>query len=127
MAGETLRDAVERQAAARVRRDEPTFASFLTPRALLQLGGNGLGPPRLPRARRYEVLDIGEQDGRGQSLVRYLGGGAYAIRTAWELADGVWRGVAVELPPELMRAPWWRRLFGGGPRPAPPVERRDLS
>jgi len=125
--GETLRDAVERQAAARVRRDDATFASFLTPQALLQLSGNGLAPPRLPQARRYEILDISEQDGRGESLVRYLAAGAYAVRTTWERADGVWRGVAVELPPELMRAPWWRRLLGRGPRPAPPVKRRDLS
>jgi len=127
LGGDTLREAVERQAEARVRGDDAAFASYMTPQALLQLGGSGLGAPVLPRARAYKLLDIIEHGDLAESVVRYAGGGSYVVRTRWRLIDGVWKGVEAEIPPDSMRAPWWRRLVGRGPRPARPVDRRDLS
>jgi hypothetical protein len=127
LGGEALRDTVGRQADARVRGDDAAFASYMTPQALLQLSGNGLGGPMLPRARMYNILDITDQGSSAESSVRYVGAGSYVIRTRWRLIDGVWKGVEAEVPQDSMRAPWWRRLLRQGPRPAPPVERRDLS
>ncbi|HYM14372.1 MAG TPA: hypothetical protein VEZ14_02305 [Dehalococcoidia bacterium] len=123
-----LRETVERQAAARVAGDEAAFASYLTAQALLQLGGGGRGAPVLPRARRYEILDISDRgDGTADTAVRFEGAGSYVVRTRWESDAGVWRGVEAKVPAESMRTPWWRRLIGQGPRAARTVERRDLS
>jgi hypothetical protein len=111
-----------------VRGDQATFASDISERTLLKLGGGGLGSPVLPHARRYRIVDISDQgDGSGESSVEFVGAGRYVLVTRWRRADGAWRGVDAEIPAESMRAPWWRRMLGQGPKPAPPVERKDLS
>ncbi len=128
LAEETLREAVERISEAWVRGDQATFASYMSERALLKLGGGGLGAPVLPRARRYNIVDISEPgDGSGVSSVGFAGAGSYVLTTRWQRVDGAWRGVDAEIPAESMRTPWWRRMLGQGPKPAPPVERKDLS
>jgi hypothetical protein len=82
----------------------------------------------LPRVNGYDVLDVNDHgDGTGESSVRFTGGGSYLIVTRWQNMDGMWRGVEAEIPPSEMKASWWHKLFGRGPRPARPVERKDLS
>ncbi len=61
MGGEDVRELVEAQARARIADDLAAFASYMTPQAVLQLGGNGAGPRPLPRPRRFDVLDITPQ------------------------------------------------------------------
>ena len=128
MADETLRQAVERLSQAWIRGDQATFASYMSERALLKLGGSGLGSPVLPRARKFKIVDISEQgEGSGESSVEFVGSGSYVLVTRWRQAAGAWKGIDAEIPTESMRAPWWRRMLGQGPKPAPPVERKDLS
>jgi hypothetical protein len=108
---EALRQAVEEQAQARVAGDIAKFASYITPQALLRLHRQG-EPLRAGRGvKRYEVLDITIRGAAGASDVRYDGAGSYVLRTRWERPDGLWRAVMVEMPPELTRAPLWRRLL----------------
>lgn len=126
MGQQSLRETVEAQARARVGQDAATFASYMTPQAVVMLGGNGLGAPRVGRSRRYEIVDITEDGDRGASEVRYRGSGSYAIRTRWRLIDGAWRAVEAEIPRDSVSLPWWRRLLGSSTRPEP-VERRDLQ
>lgn len=128
MADETLRQAVERLSEAWISDDQATFASYMSEQALLKLGGGGRGSPVLPRARKYSVLDISDHgDGTGESSVEFIGSGRYVLVTRWRGSDGVWKGIDAETPADSMRAPWWRRMLGQGPKPAPPVERKDLS
>jgi hypothetical protein len=108
--GETLRDAVEAQAAAHVSGDDAAFASYMTPQALLQLRGNGHARPR-----RFKIIAVDERDGVGQTAVRYAGRGSYVLRQRWERREGVWKTIDARRPPEEMRAPFWRRLFGRAP------------
>lgn len=126
MAQQSLRETVEAQAQARVRQDAAAFASYMTPQAIVTLGGNGLGAPRVGRARRFEVLDIAEDGDRGTSEVRFDGGGSYVIRARWRLTEGAWRAVEAEIPPESVTLSWWRRIFGAKSKPEP-VERRPLQ
>ncbi|MBI5285347.1 MAG: nuclear transport factor 2 family protein [Chloroflexi bacterium] len=128
MAGPTMRETVEAQAQARVDGDAAAFSSYMTPQAVLQLGGNGMGAPALPRARRYEIVDITESVDGGTAIVRYGGRGVcYDVRSIWRLADGLWRAVEAEVPPESVRASWWRRLLGGAPSAPGSAQRKDLS
>ena len=53
-----VRQLVEAQARARVADDAAAFASYMTPQAVLQLGGNGAGRRPLPRPRRFDILDV---------------------------------------------------------------------
>ena len=123
-----MRETVEAQAQARVEGDTAAFASYMTPQAVLQLGGNGLGAPALPRARRYDIIDITETGDGGTALVRYAGRGVrYEVRSSWRLTDGLWRAVEAEVPPGSVQASWWRRLFGGAPSAPGPAQRKDLS
>jgi len=125
---ESLRQAVEAQARARVAGDIATFASYVTPQALLRLHRQGATLRAGPGIRRYEVVDITVQGGAGSSDVRYIGGGSYVLRTRWERPDGLWKAVMVEMPPESVRGSWWRRLLGMERAGTPSVpERRDLS
>ena len=125
---DSLREAVEAQAQARVAGDIATFASYVTPQALLRM--HRLGEPlRAGQGTwRYEVLDITMTGVAGNSDVRYTGSGSYVLRTRWERPDGLWRAVMVEMPPELARGSWWRRVLrlerGSGQPPG--AERRDL-
>lgn len=125
---DTLRDAVEAQAQARIDGDIAAFASYVTPQALLRLHRQG-EPLRAGQGSwKYDVLDITATGGTGTSDVRYKGSGSYVLRTRWERRDGLWRAVMVEMPPELSRGPWWRRLLrlerrSGRP---PAAKRRDL-
>jgi hypothetical protein len=123
-----MRETVEAHAQARVDGDLAAFASYMTPQAVLQLGGNGMGAPALPRARTYVVIDITESGDSRAALVRYVGLGVrYDMRTAWRIDGGLWRAVEAEIPPGSVRASWWRRLLGGAPPIPPPVQRKDLS
>ena len=125
---DSLREAVEAQAQARITGDIATFASYVTPQALLRLHRQG-GPLRAGQGTwRYEILDITASGDTGCSHVRYKGSGSYVLRTRWERPDGLWRAVMVEMPPELSRDSWWRRVLRlerGSAQP-PAAERRDL-
>lgn len=117
MAGETLGQAVERQAAAHVSRDLPAFAAYMTPRALVDLHRH----LRNAEPRRFEVVAVQEEGAGGTSDVRYIGAETYTIRQRWERADGVWRAISAQAlrPP---RASWWRRMLG---LPATPAVRGE--
>jgi hypothetical protein len=110
---ESLRQAVEAQAKARVGGDLATFASFMTPQAVLQLyaveGRNTTATPK-----RFEIVDITATEEAGASVVRYRGGGSYVLHTAWQHRNGVWKAVAARIPTGSVRAPLWRRIFGLG-------------
>lgn len=128
MGGDNVRRLVEEQARARVVDDVAAFASFMTPQAVLQLGGNGAGRRPLPRPRRFEVLDMTPQGDALAASVRFRGAGvAYELRTTWQLVDGVWKAVDARIPAESVHVAWWRRLFGGRTRPPARPARRDLS
>lgn len=105
---DTLRDAVEAQAKAHVAGDIATFASFLTPQALLQLreldGGD--------RPRAFRVVEVEEQEERGVSDVEYRGRTTYVLRQRWQRDGDTWRSVEARRPAESVRVPFWRRLFG---------------
>jgi hypothetical protein len=105
--GETLRQAVEAQAAAHVRGDDAAFASYMTPQALLQLRGNGHVRPR-----RFVVLAVDERDSVGQTAVRYVGRGSYVLRQRWEQRDGLWKTIDARRPAEEMKRPLLQRLLG---------------
>jgi hypothetical protein len=125
---DSLRQAVEAQAQARVVGDIAKFASYMTPQALMRLhrqgeplrGGKGIA--------NYEVLDITMIGLAGSSDVQYSGSGSYVLRTRWERPDGLWRAVMVEMPPDSVRGPWWRRVLHLERRAEGPstAERRDL-
>ena len=124
----SLREAVEAQARARVDDDIATFASYVTPQALLRLHRQG-EPLRAGRGiRKYEILDISASGSVGNSDVEYSGAGSYVLRTRWERRDGLWKAVMIEMPPGLSRGSWWRSMLGlergGGTPPVP--DRRDL-
>ena len=125
---DSLREAVETQARARVEGDIATFASYMTPQALMRLHRQGEPLRAGSGMRRYEILDISAGEMIGNSDVRYSVSGSYVLRTRWERPDGLWKAVMVEMPPELSRGPWWRRVLrlerSGGRRSAP--DRRDL-
>ncbi len=128
MGGEDVRELVEAQARARIADDLAAFASYMTPQAVLQLGGNGAGPRPLPRPRRFDVLDITPQGDAIAAVVRFRGGGvAYEFRTTWQRIDGVWKAVDAIVPAASVRVSWWRRLFGGGAESPGRPARRDLS
>jgi len=118
-----LREAVEGQARARVKHDLAAFASYMTPQAIVQLGRQPAAPRR---SRSFAVVSVAEDGGEGAAEVRFSGGGAYLLRTRWQRIDGRWKVVDATIPAESIRAPWWRRIFGGG-RPEAVPERRDLS
>ena len=123
---ESLRQVVEDQAQARVKGDFATFASYMTPQALLRMHRQGESL-RGRGLRRYEIVDLSVRGAVGDSDVRYSGSGSYVMRTRWECPDGLWKAVMVEMPADSIRSPWWRRMFGLGPRQDPPAaERRDL-
>ena len=128
MGGEDVRRLVEEQARARVADDLAAFASYMTPQAVLQLGGNGAGPRPLPRPRRFDILDITMQGEAAAASVRFRGGGvSYELRTTWQRIDGVWKAVDATVPAGSIRVSWWRRLFGGGAESPGRPARRDLS
>jgi hypothetical protein len=120
------RAAVEAQAAARVRGDSATFASYMTPQAILELGAAGL-PAHRPR--RSQILDIsGGDETSATSDVWYSGAWSYVVRTRWQLIDGLWRATAAELVAGTLKPSWWQRLLRrASPKPEPAPPRRDLS
>ena len=125
---DSLREAVEAQAQAHVTGDIATFASYVTPQALLRLHRQG-EPLRAGRGvKKYEILDISANGSLGNSDVEYSGAGSYVLRTRWERPDGLWRAVMVEMPPELSRGPWWRRVLRmeRNTGTTPVSDRRDL-
>lgn len=124
----SLRQAVEAQARARAAGDIATFASYMTPQALLRLHRQGQTLRAGGRIRRFEIVDLMIRGGAGSSDVRYDGSGSHVLRTRWERPDGLWKAVLVDMPPESVRGPWWRRVLrqerNGAKRPA--AERRNL-
>lgn len=125
---ESLRQAVEAQARARVAGDIATFASYMTPQALLRLHRQGQTLRAGSRVRRFEILDLMAHGGAGSSDVRYDGSGSHVLQTRWERPDGLWKAVVVDMPPESVRGPWWRRVLLQERNRAkrPVAERRDL-
>ena len=122
---EAMRAAVEAQAEAHVRGDAAAFASYMTPQALLQIGGDTLPSHR---TRRFRVTAIDGDSASGSAEVRYEGSWSYALRSHWQLVDGLWRATDAELVPDSVRAPWWRRIIGRTDhRAVPAPERRDLE
>ena len=125
---EGLRQAVEMQARAHVAGDIATFASYMTPQALLQLHRQGETLRAGSGIRRYEVLDVLVHGSAGSSDVRYYGSRGYLLRTHWERPGGLWKAVVVQMPLESISGPWWRRVLRLGRSGArgPVAERRDL-
>lgn len=108
---EALRHAVEDQARARLDGDLAKFASYVTPQALLRLHRQG-EPLRGGRGiKSFELIDITVHGDAADTDVRYSGAGSYVLRTRWERRDALWKAVMVEMPPELTRGSWWRRLL----------------
>lgn len=121
---EPLRTAVQTQADARVRGDDPLFASYMTPKALLQLGAADLPAATVRRGR---VLSINEGTSTGLSDVEYQGSWRYVIRTHWERLDGHWKATEAELVAGSIRPAWWRKLIRRtNPSRRPTAPRRDL-
>ena len=111
---ETLRQAVETQARARVAGDDVSFASYFTPQALTRAR-----TLRLSKPRTCEVLSITSSGATGSSDVLYGGRDAHVLAQRWQLLDGVWTVVDVD----RVRAPRrtiWHRLSA-------PLRRRDHS
>ena len=125
---EGLRQAVEAQAQAHVAGDIATFASYMTPQALLRLHRQGETLRAGSGIRRYEVLDVLVRGNAGSSDVRYDGSRGYLLRTQWERPGGLWKAVVVQMPLESISGPWWRRVLRLGRSGArgPVAERRDL-
>ncbi|MDP9236768.1 MAG: hypothetical protein M3P30_05120 [Chloroflexota bacterium] len=126
MGVDELRAVVEAQAAARLRGDTATFASYMTHQAVLQLGAVRL-PVQRPRGSRIVGISlIDETSATGD--VQYSGAWSYVLRTRWRLVDGLWCGTAAELVAGTLRPSWWQRLIHRASRAAEPVPpRRDLS
>ncbi|MBI5288984.1 MAG: hypothetical protein HY873_08420 [Chloroflexi bacterium] len=121
---ETLREAVEAQARALVAGDLATFASFATPQALPPM----YRAPRAGSASSYDIVDIeAAGDGQGRSAVRFRGPSSYVMRADWQRTSSGWKAVALEIPPEAVRASWWRRMLRLGPDTQPAARREDLS
>jgi len=104
---ESLHEAVEAQARARVRGDDATFASYMTPQALLQLRANGRRP------RSYRVVSVAHRGGVGETSVRYEGDGTFLMRQRWEQRGGAWKSIDATQESDRVR-PLWRRLFARG-------------
>jgi hypothetical protein len=104
-----LREAVARQAGARTRGDDAVFASYMTPRSLLELRFVPASP------RRFSILDVKFRDGEGWSDVRYSGSdGSYVVRQRWARSEDLWRTVEASCPREQARPSLWahvRRAF----------------
>lgn len=114
-----------RQAEARARGDDASFASYMTPKALLELGSAALPPGRVRKSR---VLSVEDDDGRGQSDVEYQGSWRYVIRTNWTNTDGHWKATDAALLSDSVCAAWWRRILRRtNYRPEPAAPRVDLS
>lgn len=118
--GEALREIVELQARAHISGDHATFASFMTPQALLQVRGDH------PRPRRHEILAVQEQGATGESAVRYIGRGSYVLRQRWERSGGAWKTVDARRPAGEVTLPLLRRLLdlfarGSAQRPQDPA------
>lgn len=102
--GESLRESVEAHASAAVRGDDSTFASYMTPQALLQLRGK---QPNRPR--RYEIVSLDDGPRVATSVVRFSGGANYRLIQQWEQRDGGWTTVDARYVAVGVRLPIWRR------------------
>lgn len=103
-----LHDSVEAQARAWVAGDLATFASFATPRAVVDLRDGDLRG-----ARAFEVVACHESGSTGTSRVRYAGRAQVVIEQRWQRIDGLWKVVHAEVR-ETQPLPWWRRLIRRG-------------
>jgi len=127
MGGDDVRQLIEAQARARVADDEAVFASFMTPQAVLQLGGNGAGRRPLPRPRRFDVLDITTVGDALAASVRFRGAGVtWELRTTWRFVDGGWKAVDASIPAGSVHVSLWRRLLGERAEAPTSPARRDL-
>jgi len=102
---ESLRESVDRHVAAFVRGDIATFASYMTPRALVQLQRVAAG-----RLRSHAVLAVSDDGATGTSRVRLAQRRPLVLTERWERVDARWRVVVAECAPEAAR-PLWRRLL----------------
>ncbi len=121
--GQTLREAVEAQAAALVQGDLAAFASYAAPQALPLM----YRTPSPTRVRAYNILDIDTVDDHGRSEVQFRGRWSYLMRGAWQRTDRGWKAVALDIPPESMRTSLWRRLLLKSDTREPVPPREDLS
>lgn len=114
MGQETLRAAVEAQARARLERDLATFASYMTPQALVQLHGSSADGG----LRGFEVVEVSEDGAFGSSVVAYAGSRPHSLLQRWERNAGSWRAISAER--RGLRTTIWRRIFrmpGAGSQP----------
>lgn len=114
MADESLRDAVEAQAQAWVGGDLATFASYTTPRVVLNLRDSDMRG-----ATGYHLLDLDATETTGTSKVHYTGQSEFVLEQRWQRIDGLWKVVHVELL-GAPSTPWWRKLLRRRARPAAP-------
>lgn len=124
----SLREAVEAQARARISGDEVTFASCMTPQALLAFNRNVRACALARRPWKMEIIAVSVEGATATSSVRYFGGGSALVRSTWERRGDHWTVVSAEIPVEEIRVPWYRRILGAhaGAREAR-IERRDLG
>jgi hypothetical protein len=126
---DSLRQAAEAHARARVRRDLAAYAAYMTPQALVAFHRIGDGPlAGTPRAYRIQAVRSSGFD-RGDVDVKFgdARSGSYVVRSSWERRDGLWKVVSAAILPGSMRQSWWRRALRLGKATASPAaERRDL-
>jgi len=108
VANESLRDAVGTQSQAWVDGDLPTFASYTTPRVVLNLRDRDMRG-----ATGYQLLELTETENTGASTVQFAGRWEFVLEQRWQRIDGLWKVVHVELR-GTRSSPWWRRLLRRG-------------
>ena len=100
---ETLKQAVEAQARARVAGDLTAFASFCTPQALAMAHSSKASKPR-----SCEVLAVVANDATGSSDVLYRGSDAHVLAQRWQIIDGIWTAVDIQRLRAPRQSPWKR-------------------
>ena len=98
MEPDSLIHTVEAHARARAAGETAVFASYMTPRAILQLRDE-----RLPDRAPCDVASVADDGASGESVVRFRGG--VELRERWQRIDGLWRAVSAEVHAARRRMP----------------------